>query len=455
MSVFPKLTSVDAHSSATRPLASAVLGGGTPRKALLALLFAPLLFGFLSYAISAALGMTTLGNPLATSAALIRRLMIPNERSDSWEPMIQALALLHGAHGGSLYDILFFQRHEKFQYAPTSLVWLEGIKYFAPLTPAGLNRINAVAFIVNSISGAFLIRVCTRDKWSIAAEENRNFLTVVALLLPFVYWPTVYGFTVGQIQVWINLLATLAVLFWCLDRKIGCGIALGLACTIKPQLGLFLLWGLVWREWRLTAAMAATAALFGLISVLMYGLANHLGFIEVLAYIARHGESFRANQSVNGLLNRLLFVGNNTDWDGANFAPYNPIVRWGTLLSGLVLMVIPLALSRADGGRRASAFDLCFAIVCFTMASPVAWEHHYGLALPAYILALGRFASVTGVPRRIAVGLAMSWLLVGSNLQITNVFSGTYFNPVQSYVFIGGVILLLCLTGIRRSAMTA
>jgi hypothetical protein len=419
----------------------------------LVLLVAPLIAGSVSYAVAAGFGAMTTGDPILTSLALLRRLILPIDRSDSWEPMIRALAMLHvqGPPANRLYDTLFFQQHEKFQYAPTSLVWLEGLSHLFELTPANLNRVNALAFVANGIGCALLLRISMRGGAAPATEQERIIAIAAALLLPFVFWPTVYGFTIGQIQVWIDLLVTLAVLSWCRGWKAACGVALGLACTIKPQLGLFLLWGLVWREWQLTIAMAGTLLLWGAESLLLYGVANHVNFLDVLAFIARHGESFRANQSVNGLLNRFLFIGNNLVWDAADFAPFNRVVYWGTLLSSLILTALPLAISLRPG-HRASVFDLCFASICFTMASPVAWEHHYGIALPAYIvIAAACVRRGDDVRRWLLAAVVGSWVLVGANLQAFNLLGDTYLNPLQSYVLFGAILLLICLAAIGRS----
>jgi hypothetical protein len=84
-------------------------------------------------------------------------------------------------------------------------------------------------------------------------------------------------------------------------------------------------------------------------------------------------------------------------------------------------------------------------MLCFTMASPVAWEHHYGIALPAYIIAAADHQRRKIVQEGLPVMLVSSWILVGSNLQVLNGASNTYLNPVQSYTLAGGILLLICL----------
>ncbi len=69
-----------------------------------------------------------------------------------------------------------------------------------------------------------------------------------------------------------------------------------------------MLWALLRREWRFAAAFAATAS-WGLAgSIMAYGFANHVDYLRVLEFLAERGETFYPNQSVNGLLNRVMVL---------------------------------------------------------------------------------------------------------------------------------------------------
>src|SRR5690606_7149410 len=116
---------------------------------------------------------------------------------------------------------------------------------------------------------------------------------------------------IGQIQVWINCLAAILVWAWMTRRHVVAGIAGGLVCAIKPQIGLLLVWALLRRRYRFSAAFAATIGLLGVLSIGVYGLRENLAYLDVLGYMSRHGETFFNNQTVNGLLNRLFDNGSN------------------------------------------------------------------------------------------------------------------------------------------------
>jgi hypothetical protein len=79
-----------------------------------------------------------------------------------------------------------------------------------------------------------------------------------------------------------------------------------------------------------------------------------------------------------------------------------------------------------------------------TMASPIAWEHHYGVALPIFVVA-ERF--VTGRGARLA--LAASYVLVANCFWITKALAASRWNVLESYLFFGATILLVLLLRAR------
>jgi alpha-1,2-mannosyltransferase len=407
--------------------------------------------GVLSYLITFAIDGRTAVNPLITTAGAFAHIVVPTTHGDSWGYMIKALEFVRDHPGAPLYDTIFFSLHQKFQYSPTSLLWLEGLAQIIPVTPANLNRLNAFAFVLNSLGCLLLFaRVAPNlSLWAHVWPITRLCTALLALALPFVFWPTLIAFAFGQIQIWIDLLFTLALLLWLQNRRLVSGIAIGLACTIKPQLCLLLLWGILWRERAFIIGLAGTLLIVGAGSVVRYGLVNQTNYIDVLAFIARHGESYHANQSVNGLVNRMMFVGNNTVWDPTYFAPYNNLVYLSTAITSLAFMALPLGMALRARRQRPGVLDLCCAALCFTMASPIAWEHHYGITLPIYLVAFSNVLTQPFTPKqriRLTV-LAISWVLVGSNLQIFDLLSTTSLNFLQSYVFFGALLLLGVLVG--------
>jgi alpha-1,2-mannosyltransferase len=413
---------------------------------LVALAMALPVIGILSYLITLAIDGRSAANPLITTLGAFAHIVVPTTRGDSWGYMITALEFVREHPGAPLYDTIFFSLHQKFQYPPTSLLWMEGVARIIPVTPTNLNRLNALAFVLNALGGLLLfVRVAPNSSvWAHVRPITRVCIALLALALPFVFWPTLIGFSLGQIQIWIDLLFTLALLLWLQDRRLISGITIGLACTIKPQLGLLLLWGILWRERDFIIGLTGTLLIVGVGSVVRYGLVNQMNYIDVLAFIARHGESYRANQSVNGMISRIMSLGNNTNWDPTHFASYNSLAYCSTALTSLAFMALPLWMALRARPQRPGVLDLCCAALCFTMASPIAWEHHYGITLPMYLVAFSYILIQPSTPtQRVQLTvLAISWVLVGSNLQVFDLLSATSLNFLQSYVFFGAILLL-------------
>src|SRR5690606_16200820 len=142
---------------------------------------------------------------------------------------------------------------------------------------------------------------------------------MLIVLLTILFYPLVWSYHVGQIQTILTLLATLSLFFWLKDQKALSGIMLGLFCLVKPQLALVFVWAMIRRHCNIGTARATTAASALGLSVAVFGVDNHLDHLSALSSLSRHGESYYPNQSVSGVMHRLLFDGNNLGWEQRGF----------------------------------------------------------------------------------------------------------------------------------------
>jgi hypothetical protein len=244
----------------------------------------------------------------------------------------------------------------------------------------------------------------------------------------------------------------LALLAWTLDSKGAAGIAVGLVCVIKPQLGILVVWGLMRREWKFTAAIAITVMAFLVVSVIIFGWQVHVEYLQLLGSLSSRGESYYANQSMNGLLNRMLFIGNNLTWDGTHTkVAYDARVYILTLVSSAVIISLVL-LHRWR--RPAGPLDFALALVGFTLASPVAYEHHFGFLPAVFLLAflalLGRAA-----PFIAYMVLAAAFLLSANFIGITDALAASHLNFLQSYMMFGVLLLLGLLAWITEEPLSS
>jgi hypothetical protein len=268
---------------------------------------------------------------------------------------------------------------------------------------------------------------------------------VIVLALALTFYPLVKAYTLGQIQNWLNGLFALALLCWVAGWKVPSGVLIGLMALVKPQYGAFLLWSLLRREWGFSAALAATGIVGVAGSIMAYGFANHLDYLEVLEFLAERGETYYPNQSVNGLLNRVMVLIDPAHWtsidfDDNAFPPFSPLVSSGTLVASLVLLSAAL-FRRGNKGDPDRSFDFCTMALSITIASPIAWEHHYGTIFPILAVLL---ASVIGDRRRLLL-LTVSYVLISNYIPVTNLLAATVFNVAQSYLFVAAITVLLLL----------
>ncbi len=352
---------------------------------------------------------------------------------------------------GRLYPRVFFDEGLKFQYPPTTLLAVDLARALLPRYHPKhvLNAISLAAVLLTAVVVALILR----DGMAAGRPPGGGtalLLGGAALLAALTFYPVIRAAAMGQIQAWLNALA--AVLLWLVarDRPGPAGVAAGLLAVVKPHYAVLLLWGLLRRQWRFAlAGLAAVAAVLA-VSIPRYGLANHLDYLAVLAHVGRHGEGYFLNQSVNGLLHRALDTGDALAWDYRALAPFHPAVFAGTTAASVLLLACALWPPRAPLGRAARPIDLAIALLATTMASPVAWEHHYGVLLPVLALAwpvLARWP-VAGWPTRVL--LAASYVLASNRFyDVAAVAAGTPFEVVQSYLLLAALTVLVILCRLR------
>jgi alpha-1,2-mannosyltransferase len=373
---------------------------------------------------------------------------------DSWGPLAAAYEYLKEPHTKPLYQAVFFEQGIKFQYPPSALFALEGLYLFGQdkvrisddMVCAGgpcINDIFGWGFLaITALATAGLVEAGLRQAGTVSRSRTLTILRVVIVAgMTLTFYPVVKAFTLGQIQLWINSIFALAMLCWVLRRRVASGVLVGLICLMKPHYGLFMLWGALNREWRFVLACGVVGATGLIFSIFAYEWPNHLDYLRVLSFMSERGESYYANQSINGLLHRLASLSapqlyNNATFDAFRFPVYSAWVYWGTVVSSAVILLTALL-------RRSPAMNggLAFAIlaVSLTIASPIAWEHHYGVLLPAFGLlaaaSVGRVATL--------VLIAMSFIFVSNFIPAFNLLAETPFNFLQSYMLAGGLFFLL------------
>ncbi|MET0652718.1 MAG: glycosyltransferase family 87 protein [Hyphomicrobiaceae bacterium] len=375
---------------------------------------------------------------------------------DSWGAMQAGLDYFATPNTTPLYSEIFFNRQYRFQYPPSALFTLQGLQWLAPdnvrtnevqtFPGVTLNDLVGWVFILaTGLAAAALLELQIRKRYAIQSRVLVAARVAIAAGFTLTFYPIVKAYTLGQLQVWINGLFAVALLCWALGWKSLSGFLVGLTCLMKPHYGLFLAWALLRAEWRFMAVCAATVIAGLGAAVLVFGFANHIDYLRVVSFLGQHGEAYYPNHSINGLLNRIMSIADpeqykNLEFVAGHFPPFNPWVYGLTVSSSAAILAAAL-LHRSTTGDPARLYDFCLMALSCTMASPIAWEHHYGVLLPIFAVLVTAVA-----PKPLALGLlAAAYALASVYIPATMLLAPTPFNFAQSYLLFAALIVLALL----------
>lgn len=380
------------------------------------------------------------------------------QASDSWTSMEKGRDYFTGPpRQRSLYEATFFSRrleHKGFQYPPTSLLAMEAASVFgAERTRAVLSIATWLWIPATAVLVAALDRRMRRTKAAAISPVDLRVRMALAGFAVLTFYPLIRAYANGQVQTWLNGLMAAAILAMACGRTGGAGALVAAMALLKPQAGILLLWALLRRQWRFALGFFAVALPALALSVFRYGLAPHLEYLRVLGFLSRRGESFFPNHSVNGLMHRLLGNGENLDFyrPGSvlwmdHFPPYHPVVHGVTLFTTALLLASALWPPREG---RGGIVDFSFAALASTVASPIAWEHHYGVLLPMLIVL---YHLLQGDPGRLRT-LAAVYVVASHSWWVTRAFAGTPLSVLQSYLLFAALAALALLHSARTRAL--
>src|SRR5690606_24342291 len=156
------------------------------------------------------------------------------------------ISIAHNEHDHArLYETVFFAQKVKFQYPPTSLLPLDFLERLGLASFAVLNSLNFFIFLANAAALGWIAALLFAPKnkqttLSSHGRWTRIGIGGMAFMAAFFFYPLVNAKLLGQIQLWVDLLFTLTVLSWLLDKRLLAGMLIGMACILKPQAGILL-----------------------------------------------------------------------------------------------------------------------------------------------------------------------------------------------------------------------
>jgi hypothetical protein len=374
---------------------------------------------------------------------------------DSWGAITKALQYLDTHGADQFYEMVYYNSGHQFIYSPLSLIFYR-VTQFPPLIDwYSQDRMNSVSWWV--MLAMILVMTLTMRKTIMKYGRSNAAptviqmigLTLLAIIAVSAFAPINSAIRHGQIQTWLDLLAMLSLFLLIIDRRLASGIVIGLAAIVKPQLGVMLAWAALRRDWRFLAGGLIPIVVFGTASLMDYGWKIHSDYLSLLLFLSGRGESYIGNQSINGLLNRMFFLGPNVTFEPTHsHMIYSGWVHAATSISSAA-MVLAALLIRSPRNTLAGTLDFCTALLVCTVASPIAYGHHYGLILPVWWLALLSIRSSEQPNVRLYGLLALSYLPLANDMDASMVFADSHWNFLESTPLFGALLLLFLLYRLR------
>jgi alpha-1,2-mannosyltransferase len=356
--------------------------------------------------------------------------------TDSWGPMLGSVDsfLTHPEvpiYQAKLYDTLI--------YPLTSILPLLWMRKSGMSDAAVFRVLMLFSWLAVCAVVATAVAVAAKVVKRAGAGERLSGRGAAAVAVAaFFFMPITLAFSLGQAQIFLDLFFALLVLFWVQGKEREGGVMMALLAMVKPQFGLLLLWSGLRRRWSAFLAAVVTLAVGAAASIAAFGVRNNVDYIGVVAGLSRKAQSHYANQSMFGLLNRAIFNGENIEYHPYVYPPFVPWVYYVTLATTLVLVVLALAYPWRE--RAGSMADLGAVGVVCVIATPMAWEHHYGVMLTIFVwLWFGVYRLGEGR----VLWLATAWVLIADFLPPFNALADVpVANVLQSYMYFGALLLM-------------
>jgi hypothetical protein len=385
----------------------------------------------------------TTNNTPGTIAQLVKLFAHVQQGTDSWEPMLKSLDYFHAHPESPIYEARLY---DTLIYSLVSLLPLAALERLG-ITGDRMLRLLAwsswlAVWFVGGISARLASRLLSRKGAKLSAAS------IISIFVACIFfYPLLKGYTLGNAQTFLTLGFTLLIYLWSTGREKSSGVVVAALAMVKPQYVLILLWMAVRKRWGAFWSGTIFAAVMFSISIMVFGWRNNLGYLPVLAGLSHKAQSHYANQSMFGTLNRMVFNGENLDYHPYVYTSYVPWIYYATVASSLFLA--GLALFYPWGKFRGTTADIANMGIVSVAASPMAWEHHYGIVFPIFVWLW--FSYGCWEQRRTWL-LGTSFFLCGSWLSVTTFLaSKPGLNLLQSYIYFGALLLMFLLYRLPRA----
>ena len=383
-----------------------------------------------------------LGNP-GNMLPDLRDFFHVRQWTDSWLPMMKSLDYFKAhptlpIYDAKLYDTLIYSLASELPLVAMRKIGMSDLWVLRTLAVLSFLAVWGVV-AVSLVMGRWLLR---RRGAELTWKAG-----IAVVLATLGCYPLIKGYSLGNAQTFLSFGFTVLLLLWTKGEERWAGVVAAMLTAVKPQFILLLVWMLVRKKWGAAWAFLVCGAALLATSVAVFGWHNNLDYVGVLAGLSHKAQSHYANQSMFGTLNRLIFNGDNIEYTPYVYTPFIAWVYRATVITSLVLVGMVLVWPWRK--LRGSSADIAAMGIASVAASPMAWEHHYGIVVGVAVWAW--FAHACWKAQRpwalgVAVFLCMNFLPAFNYL-----YAMRGWNVLQSYLYIGALMLMGWLMSLARS----
>ncbi|MDP3940700.1 MAG: glycosyltransferase family 87 protein [bacterium] len=272
---------------------------------------------------------------------------------------------------------------------------------------------------ISLLSAVFGVYFCLK-----ALREDKASVFLIATALLFLAFPTKFTFGMGQVNLVVFLLLSLAFFFWKRRNPIIAGVFLGLCFSIKLFPFLLLVYFLLRKDWRILVSSAITFVVIAVLTGLITGFSLYSYFFQnILPGIASSYQSGYYNQALSGFFARLPLD-----------REIGMVLKTSISLLFIVATFLIVYLRRKNQSLSSLMFTIL--ITLSLIVNPFSWQHHFvWLILPFLVT----FYAIKRRDFFSYIFLFLSYVLIAMNIR----YPDTLYLLLQSHVLFGAILLWL------------
>jgi hypothetical protein len=261
------------------------------------------------------------------------------------------------------------------------------------------------------------------------------------------------NFFMLQINMFVLFLVIAGFFFYTRERNWVAGLFFGLAASIKAFPGLFLIYFLLRKQWRVSGAILLWAIGFTVSPVLFYGIERFSNLMIEWMSISFFkpfivGYHSYLNQSLYAFWERLLAHQVHITQAGSM------MIKSANYLSIITISIIVFSSILSVPYKKLSISGFIeFSMICVMMMlfPPIAWEHYWVLLLPATASAYYCLKKMPQVFTTAVKSLFVTYIILTAVPYIFSKSAITYFLKMHSSGMFSGLVLLFALVILHRN----